>query len=129
MTTIATSAAISHPTGLTAIGSGIVPSLRNRLPGVTLARPASNGLKPPGLLGESNFCRQALHRRGAVEALAQLGLLHDEFGIPRLGDRPAVRQHDHVVAHLAGRRCPLVHEGGTVLELAGRPGTDRAAGG
>src|SRR5689334_12626539 len=50
--------------------------------------------------------RQALHARGAVEAVAFRALLKNEARILGRGDRPAVAQHDDVLGHAARCRRP-----------------------
>ena len=53
----------------------------------------------------------------------------DEGGVLRLGDRPAVDQHDHVAPDPQRRLGPGVDQRRAVRELERGPGADRAAGG
>src|SRR5687768_9877926 len=56
----------------------------------------SNGDKSFRLLRQRDFCRQALHARRAVEAVALRAPLKNRLCIFGRGDRPAVTKHDDV---------------------------------
>ena len=73
--------------------------------------------------------RQALHRGGAVEAVALARVFHDEVGIRRLGDRAAMGQHQYVRIDAERGRGPGVDLFRTVLEFRRGVRPDRAAGG
>src|SRR5260370_1603939 len=52
--------------------------------------------------------RQPLHRGCAIEAVAGLGILHDEIGVGGLGDPPPLREHEDIRAHPPRRPRPRV---------------------
>src|SRR5690554_6222470 len=90
---------------------------------------ARNRLEGAGLFRQRQFHRQALHRGGAIEPMARGGVLEDVIGVPRLGDRAAVREDDDLGVHPQRRLGPRIDQGRAVVELQRGFRPDRAAGG
>src|SRR5690606_6023014 len=63
---------------------------------------SGDGNEPTGLLGQRELGGQAFHAGGAVEPMAVGAVAQDMACVLRLGDRPAVAQHDHVRIRAAG---------------------------
>ena len=68
-------------------------------------------------LSQGDFGGQALHARGAVEAVAAAAVLQDVLRVLGRGDRPAVAQHQDVRVHAARRLGPRIDQRHAVLQL------------
>src|SRR5581483_2245677 len=81
------------------------------------------------LIRQRPLDRQSLHRGGAVEAMAVPGVLHDEIGIGRLGDRAAMREHEDIRIDAQGRSGPGADLFRAVFQLQSSVRADSSAGG
>src|SRR4051794_9122813 len=61
--------------------------------------PLGDRLEAAHVLGHRDLGRQALHRRGPEEPDHALGALQHVRGVVRLGDRPAVAEHQDLGIH------------------------------
>src|SRR3546814_21008770 len=89
----------------------------------------ADGIEGPGLLSQCHFGRQALHRGGAVEAVAGFGVVQHGGGVLQHGDGAAIPQAADVGLHLPGGGRPGVDLGGAKIQLQRRVDADRPAGG
>src|SRR5262245_8583346 len=88
-----------------------------------------DSLELPGRLGQRQLGGQALHARGAVEAMTLPAALQD---LPRVGrprDRSAVAEHDDVPVHRARSRRPGFDQRHALVQRDRRLCADGAAGG
>src|SRR5947209_6404990 len=71
---------------------------------------AADRLEFACLFAQREFDRKALHRRGAVEAVAVSRMLENVFGVLGLGDRAAVAEDERVRLDRQRRRRPGVDQ-------------------
>src|SRR5687767_921020 len=88
---------------------------------------ADNALEPARLFRQRDFCRQALHRRRTVKAVATGCSVQDEFGILGRGDGATMDQNDRLRIDFERRFRPGLDEGRALRQLERGRGTDAAA--
>src|SRR5438132_11249788 len=114
--TIATmSQRINSPTRFPDIFSSLGPG--------ALAR--ADRLEFPNLIRERQFHRQALHRGGAVEAVAIAGVPDDEIRVRRGRDRTAMCEHENFRIDAQRSLRPGVDTRRAVFQLQRGLGADR----
>src|SRR6266446_5934348 len=110
-------------------GLAAIPVNRSRRADTRGLAPPLDALELPRLLGDRHLGRQTLDAGSSEEAVA-IGAAIDHVGrIRRLGDWAAMAEHDHVLAHAAGRSGPVVDPRDAIVKRQRRLRADRAARG